>query len=89
MYDTIQRMHYTFLQTPLFTSRWKAMGLTDEDLRMLEQELLRSAPGHPVMAGTGGCERCDLLRHHGDAARAGQRECATYVLPASIRSYWR
>lgn len=50
-------MRYTFLQTPLFTAKWRSLRLEDEDLRHLEQELLRLAPSHPAIPGTGGVRK--------------------------------
>lgn len=29
-------MERTFIEVPMFTKKWKALGLTDEDLRNLE-----------------------------------------------------
>jgi len=46
-------MKRIFVELPIFRSRWKAMGLTDEDLARLQKELLEDPKIGPVMQGTG------------------------------------
>lgn len=43
-----------FIFTATFNNCWKAMGLNDENLRVLEQELLRNPLFGNVIEGTGG-----------------------------------
>ena len=31
----------TFIQTPVFSKKWDEMGMTDDDLRLLENIILR------------------------------------------------
>lgn len=35
-------MKRTFIETPIFTKRWYELGLTDEDLRYLQNRILNS-----------------------------------------------
>ena len=47
----------TFIEVPLFTKRWKEIGLTDFDLRQLQIMLLKDPESGPVMDGTGGIRK--------------------------------
>lgn len=47
----------TFVEMPMFRSRWKDMGLNDKDLLRLEQELLEDPKVGAVMQGTGGLRK--------------------------------
>ena len=50
-------MRRTFIELPIFRSRWKAMGLNDDDLARLQKELLEDPKVGPVMQGTGGVRK--------------------------------
>ena len=50
-------MKRTFIELPIFRSRWKAMGLNDDDLARLQRELLEDPKIGPVMQGTGGVRK--------------------------------
>ena len=43
-----------FIKTHIFDKRWAEMGLTDEDLRKLENFLLKNPNAGDVIQGTGG-----------------------------------
>ena len=49
-----------FEQTPVFTRRWDQLGLTDDDLRHLEDTLLKHPDAGDTMAGTGGMRKLRL-----------------------------
>ncbi len=44
----------TFIEVPLFTKRWKDMGLGDDELKALQIMLLKNPEVGVVMEGTGG-----------------------------------
>lgn len=46
-----------FVELPIFRSRWKEMGLGDDDLRRLQEELLSDPKVGAVMKGTGGVRK--------------------------------
>lgn len=46
-----------FIELPIFRSRWKGMGLDDNDLRRLQEELLADPKVGAVMRGTGGVRK--------------------------------
>ena len=46
-----------FVELPSFRSEWKAMGLNDEDLRRLQEEILANPKIGAVMRGTGGVRK--------------------------------
>lgn len=46
-----------FVELPIFRSRWKEMGLSDDDLRRLQEELLSDPKVGAVMKGTGGVRK--------------------------------
>ena len=47
----------TFIEVPLFTRRWKEIGLDDDDLLALQIMLLKDPESGPVMEGTGGIRK--------------------------------
>lgn len=46
-----------FVELPSFQSAWKMLGLTDEDLHRLQEELLANPKVGAVMRGTGGIRK--------------------------------
>ncbi len=50
-------MTRTFIEVPLFTKRWKEIGLNDNDLLRLQIMLLKDPASGPVMEGTGGIRK--------------------------------
>ena len=50
-------MTRTFIETPLFSKRWKEIGLGDDELQALEVMLLKDPEIGPVMEGTGGIRK--------------------------------
>ena len=46
-----------FVELPSFRTEWKAMGLTDEDLKRLQEELLANPKIGAVLRGTGGIRK--------------------------------
>ena len=46
-----------FVELPIFRSRWKDMGLNDDDLKRLQEELLEDPKIGAVMRGTGGVRK--------------------------------
>lgn len=60
-----------FIFTSTFNNCWKAMGLNDDNLRELEQELLRNPQLGDVIEGTGGARKLRIkLRNHGKSGGA-------------------
>lgn len=50
-------MQRTFIEVPIFSRRWKEIGLGDEELRKLQLLLLRNPEAGPVIEGTGGIRK--------------------------------
>lgn len=50
-------MTRSFIELPLFRSKWKSLGLDDDDLRRLQTELLSDPKVGAVMQGTGGIRK--------------------------------
>ena len=50
-------MTRTFVELPIFRARWKEMGLHDDDLKRLQEELLSDPKVGAVMRGTGGVRK--------------------------------
>ena len=50
-------MTRTFIEVPLFSKRWKEIGLGEEELRILQIILLKDPESGPVMEGTGGIRK--------------------------------
>ena len=47
-------MKRTFVETPIFSKRWSELGLTDDDLLVLQTFILRNPSAGDVIQGTGG-----------------------------------
>lgn len=59
-------MRRTFIEVPLFTKRWKEIGLGDKELLALQILLLKDPQSGPVMEGTGGIRKVRFpLEHRG------------------------
>lgn len=57
-------MTRTFVELPLFRAKWKELGLTDEDLRRLQEEILLDPKTDPVIKGTGGIRKMRFAFEH-------------------------
>ncbi len=54
----------TFIELPIFRSRWNDLGLNDTDLRRLQIELLADPKIGAVMQGTGGVRKMRFAFEH-------------------------
>lgn len=50
-------MQRTFIILPEFDKNWKSMGLSDEDIRRLENLILQNPEAGALMQGTGGLRK--------------------------------
>ncbi len=50
-------MNRTFKEVPSFTKKWQELGLSDEDLRILENILLKNPKMGKAISGTGGIRK--------------------------------
>lgn len=57
-------MTRTFVELPIFRTRWKSMGLDDKDLMRLQEELLADPKVGAVMKGTGGVRKMRFAFQH-------------------------
>jgi len=53
-----------FVELPLFRAKWKALGLNDQDLRRLQEEILADPKTGSVMQGTGGIRKMRFAFEH-------------------------
>ena len=53
----MESMSRMFIELPSFRLKWKNLGLSDEDLKNLEQELLNNPKIGAVLQGTGGVRK--------------------------------
>ena len=66
----------TFIEVPLFSKRWKEIGLNDDDLLAVQIILLKDPESGPVMSGTGGIRKVRFpLEHRGKSGSV--RVCYT------------
>ena len=64
----------TFIEIPLFSKRWKEIGLRDEDLLKIQVMLLKDPESGPIIEGTGGIRKVRFaLGNRGKSA--GIRVC--------------
>ena len=77
-------MTRTFIQTDEFSRNWDKLGLTDDDLRRLEFDIMMNFHKYPVMQGTGGLRKVRLaFEHHGKSG--GVRVCyVDFVIEETI-----
>ena len=64
----------TFIQTFEFSKNWDSLGLNDEDLRKLENEILEDPKAAPVIPGTGGLRKI-RFPYQKKGKRGGLRVC--------------
>lgn len=57
-------MKRSFIELPIFKSRWEALGLNEEDLLRLQIELLAAPKAGDVMQGTGGVRKMRFAFEH-------------------------
>ena len=57
-------MTRSFIELPIFQSKWKSMGLNDDDLHRLQQEMLSDPKIGAVMQGTGGVRKMRFAFEH-------------------------
>ncbi len=57
-------MTRSFIELPLFRSKWEKLGLTDKDLRRLQEMLLSDPKVGAVMRGTGGIRKMRFAFEH-------------------------
>lgn len=50
-------MNRSFIEVPMFTAKWRELGMTDEDLRELQKVLLQNPKKGDSIAGTGGLRK--------------------------------
>ena len=50
-------MNRTFIEVPTFSKKWKELGLTDDNLRELQNILLEDPKSGKVIQGTGGLRK--------------------------------
>lgn len=67
-------MTRTFIETPIFTTKWHDLGLTDDDLRELQNILLDNPKLGDSIAKTGGLRKIRIpMENKGKGKRGGAR----------------
>jgi hypothetical protein len=67
------------VQTGLFLKKWSSLGLDDDDLIVLEEEILRGRIAIRSSEGPVVCRRSASLPRARRGVRAGPTECATRI----------
>ena len=57
-------MTRTFIELPIFRSKWEKLGLDDSDLRRLQEQILSDPKIGVVMRGTGGVRKMRFSFEH-------------------------
>ena len=57
-------MTRTFVELPLFRAKWKKLGLNDDDLKRLQEEILLDPKMGAVMKNTGGIRKMRFAFEH-------------------------
>ena len=67
-------MNRTFIEVPMFTKKWRSLGLTDDNLKDLQQELLKDPKAGDAIQGTGGIRKIRIpMESKGKGKRGGAR----------------
>lgn len=67
-------MNRSFVEVPMFTAKWRELGMTDEDLRELQKVLLQNPKKGDSIAGTGGLRKIRIpMENRGKGKRSGAR----------------
>ena len=67
-------MNRTFIEVPQFSRKWQELGLTDENLKALEEELLNDPKAGVAIQGTGGIRKIRIpMENKGKGKRGGAR----------------
>lgn len=67
-------MNRTFIEVPMFTKKWQMLGLSDADLKALEEELLNDPKAGDAIKGTGGIRKIRIpMESKGKGKRGGAR----------------
>ncbi|MBE5825950.1 MAG: addiction module toxin RelE [Butyrivibrio sp.] len=57
-------MTRTFIQTNEFSNNWDRLGFDDEDLRWLENEIMKDPKKYPVIKGTGSLRKARIAMNN-------------------------
>lgn len=71
-------MTRTFIELPLFRTKWEDLGLDDKDLRRLQDELLSDPKIGDVIEARAACAKCGLRSNI--AAKAAARGLSMWIL---------
>jgi hypothetical protein len=74
-------VRFTFIQPLSFAGDWRRLGLTDEDLQALENEIMTRPDAGAVMRGTGGLRK---MRFAPPSWRVGKRGAARVCYVAFV-----
>lgn len=74
-------VRYTFIQPASFSSDWARLGLTDDDLRALENEVMARPDAGAVMAGTGGLRKVRYAPPSWRTGKSGALRVCYVVFP--------
>ena len=67
-------MTRTFIEVPMFMKKWKELGLTDDDLRALQNVLLKNPKAGDTIQGTGGMRKIRIpMENKSKGKRSGAR----------------
>ena len=76
-------MDLTFVQIASFVSKWKRLGLTDDDLSALEQSIMHNPDSGDVMRGSGGARKIRFAPPSWNTGKSGAtRVCYVTVADA-------
>ncbi len=67
-------MTRTFIETNTFTEKWIELGLSDDDLRLLESDIMQHPNKYPIIQGTGGLRKARVSLN-GKGKSGGARVC--------------
>jgi hypothetical protein len=81
-------MRFTFVQPASFAADWKGLGLTDEDLRALENLILDRPNAGAVMRGTGGIRKMRFAPPSWNTGKSGATRVCYIVFAEVAAVYW-
>lgn len=67
-------MTRTFIESPIFTAKWKDLGLNDDNLKKLQEILLKNPKLGDTISNTGGLRKIRIpIENKGKGKRSGAR----------------
>jgi mRNA-degrading endonuclease RelE of RelBE toxin-antitoxin system len=80
-------MNYEVIYLPEFKEQAKKVGLTAEDARLIEIEIMENPDAYPVMAGTGGLRKMRFAPEKSSGGKSGGVRVCYFIIVDAAHIY--